>query len=266
MTHTVVSAIGIMKRTFEKLRAYEFNFFITLIGLPLIIISNIVLWEVIFAHGSVPVFTYSQMITYQIFAFILVTFIFNRKTAEGIDNDVIRGDIVTYQVRPIHYMFYRFFADFTSFLIYGVYAIFLFVISSFFIEFELTSSLLFLGLGALSCFLAFCLSFVLIYCLGSIALWWEHSKGLFLIYTTFMEFLAGAWIPLDIFPQALQTIIGYLPFKSIIYFPVRTFMGFLTLEEILKGIGMQLIWIAIFLALALFIWKRGIKQFTGYGV
>jgi len=266
MTHTVVSAVGIMIKTFEELKAYEFNFFITLIGLPLVIISNLILWNIVFAHGNVPVFTYSQIITYQIFAYILFTFIFSRKTAQAIDDDVVRGDIITYQVRPIHYMFYRFFAAFTSFLVYGAYSVVLFVISNFFIEFELTSNLFFLGLGIISSFLAFFLSFVLIYCIGSIALWWEHSKGLFLIYTTFVGFLSGSWIPLDIFPQALQTIAVYLPFKYIIYFPVKTFMGFLSLEEILVGIGIQIFWIAIFLSLALFIWKKGISQFTGYGV
>jgi ABC-2 type transport system permease protein len=66
-------------------------------------------------------------------------------------------------------------------------------------------------------------------------------------------------------PEWVQAISNWLPFKWTFQFPIEVVIGRLTTEEIWRGIGAQLIWIAITGVGYSVVWRRAIKQFTAVG-
>lgn len=67
--------------------------------------------------------------------------------------------------------------------------------------------------------------------------------GVRILATSTMEFLAGAVIPIPFFPEWLQRVLYALPFASMQNTPFLIYNGFLSGEQALGSIGLQLIWL-----------------------
>jgi ABC-2 type transport system permease protein len=71
---------------------------------------------------------------------------------------------------------------------------------------------------------AFTLDFLAMFLVGLGAFWLENTAGLMLIYSRITMILGGMLIPLDLLPEQWQTVLGILPFASIVYGPARLFV------------------------------------------
>ncbi|MBR1691662.1 MAG: ABC transporter permease [Lachnospiraceae bacterium] len=74
-------------------------------------------------------------------------------------------------------------------------------------------------------------------------------QGLRMVFTSAVEFLAGAVIPLPFFPERVQRIMELLPFASMQNVALRIYSGSMTMPQMQKAIALQTFWlIAITLA------------------
>jgi ABC-2 type transport system permease protein len=76
---------------------------------------------------------------------------------------------------------------------------------------------------------------------------------------------AGQFIPLELMPGPIRQVAQYLPFQLLKYFPIQVILGRLTTESIVRNYILGMLWFFGALALFLFIWRRGIKQFSAVG-
>lgn len=79
------------------------------------------------------------------------------------------------------------------------------------------------------------------------------------IYQKLVFILGGLFLPLDMYPQWLQDISGFLPFPYMLYGPARLFIAS-TPELFLRVAGGQLLWLAILGGLLAFFYSRGIRR------
>lgn len=99
---------------------------------------------------------------------------------------------------------------------------------------------MFLGLGVT---VAFCM-FVYILSFFTIS-----PKGLRMLFTSLVEFLAGAYIPLPFMPDAFRKILELLPFAGMFNVPLRIYSGDLAGAEMMRAIGLQCFWLlALYIA------------------
>ncbi len=82
-----------------------------------------------------------------------------------------------------------------------------------------------LAMFALVLPLAFAVDFLGFFSIGLCAFWMESTTGLMLIYARLTMLLGGMMMPLEIFPQAVQSIVRALPFASMVYGPARVFVA-----------------------------------------
>ena len=68
--------------------------------------------------------------------------------------------------------------------------------------------------------------------------------GLRILFTSVVEFLAGALIPLPFFPDGLRRVLDYLPFAAMQNVPLRIYSASLTGSEALHAAGLQVFWLA----------------------
>jgi len=71
-------------------------------------------------------------------------------------------------------------------------------------------------------------------------------------------------IPLDFYPQWLQTLAKFLPFSSAIYGPSRLFVT-PTAEFFINVMTLQLAWIFMLTFLLVVVYRRGLTQLTVNG-
>jgi ABC-2 type transport system permease protein len=79
-------------------------------------------------------------------------------------------------------------------------------------------------------------------------------------------FFGGAYIPLNFFPEILQTIIQFTPFPYFVSLPINAMMGKLSLYEMILGVIVLLLWSFIFNWLAKRLWDKGQYTYSGVGI
>lgn len=111
--------------------------------------------------------------------------------------------------------------------------------------------------------LAFILRFLIQYTFAMFAFWVERATAIEQLWYLLYLFLSGTVAPLMMFPDRLQNIIEFTPFPYLIYFPASLLVGFET--DIPRSFAVMLGWMVLFFILNRWLWKQGLKQYSGMG-
>jgi len=87
-----------------------------------------------------------------------------------------------------------------------------------------------------------------------------------IIRYSLMQILSGFLIPLDLFPKWFVTVTDYLPFKYLIYFPVKVYLGQITGPAYWYGILIMLLWIAVLGVAVKIIWPFALRKYESVGI
>ncbi len=109
------------------------------------------------------------------------------------------------------------------------------------------------------------LSFLLGYTLSLLAFWVTRVDALGLVWFGMSLFFGGRLAPLSILPMPLQWMAAVLPFKWMIWFPTATLAGWLTAQEIARGIAFQMLWLVGGIALFKVLWRSAVRQYSAVG-
>ena len=93
-----------------------------------------------------------------------------------------------------------------------------------------------------------------------ICLFTLDEKGIVNIFMIVSDILSGLVLPIPFFPNWLQNISNFLPFRYVSDFPFRLYVGNIPLSEGLIGLIIQTIWIAIIVLIGRLITKKALKK------
>lgn len=77
--------------------------------------------------------------------------------------------------------------------------------------------------------------------------------------------LSGELFPLDLFPSPIKDVFILLPFSCAAYIPVGYLSGRFEIDIMLRSLFINFIWILLFIAPSILIWKRLIRSYSGTG-
>lgn len=120
------------------------------------------------------------------------------------------------------------------------------------------------GVGAIAVMiLAFVLRFVMQYTSAMMAFWTERAAAIENMWYLPYLFLSGMIAPLDVFPPAVQSMVMWLPFPYLVYFPAGLLVG---LEvDVVRGLATMLVWLVLLWRLNRWLWHKGLRQYSGMG-
>ncbi|MEL6494003.1 MAG: ABC-2 family transporter protein [Cyanobacteria bacterium J06623_7] len=118
-----------------------------------------------------------------------------------------------------------------------------------------------LGLFAIA--LAFILRFIIQYTFAMLAFWTERASAIQQFWFLFYIFLSGTVAPLEVFPEPVRQIVEWTPFPYMMHFPAVLLMGLPV--EFGKSVVIVLGWAIAFLLLNRWLWRQGLKQYSGMG-
>ena len=111
--------------------------------------------------------------------------------------------------------------------------------------------------------MAFSLSFLIQYTFSMFAFWTERASAIQQVWFLFYIFLSGLIAPLEVFPQVIRDIIQWTPFPYLVHFPASLMIGLP--ENIFRSFGIILAWFVVVLVLNRWLWRKGLRQYSGMG-
>jgi ABC-2 type transport system permease protein len=118
---------------------------------------------------------------------------------------------------------------------------------------------------ALSVALAYLVCFYLKLCLGFVGFWTNDIIGVTTLYEVVASVLGGILIPIALLPEGLQTVARLLPIQAIYSVPLSIMLGRSEGADPWWGIALQVVWIVVLWALAMVLWRAGLRQYESVG-
>ncbi|MBI4050363.1 MAG: ABC-2 family transporter protein [Candidatus Doudnabacteria bacterium] len=225
------------------------------------------LWQAIFTgKETVGEYTFANLMTYYISVFLveMIASSYNEYNMEEIVRD---GKLNKYIIRPMSFFWYRLSSDLgwkVSKLVVTlpVFAAVLFLFRKFLIIPSFEAGARFLVVLIPAAFLYFLVSY-----LTSFAAFWmlRINAVVRIVREISLPLLAGSLIPLDLFPGFLQELTKYLPFRYLIFFPVKVLLGQVSGEEFVFGIVVTILWVGILSLAVYLLWTPALKRYESVG-
>ena len=259
--------------------AYRFNIITWAIVTVFEVACLVFLWLAVYQSSeggidaSINGFTYKEMIVYVVLTTIFGFVTFNDDTLWSINQDVRKGTIGNYLIKPISYRGKFIASNLGSFLmmslVFGVplYAAGLGTLIG--IGYLQVASIwdfiahfaLFLVASVLACLLNGAISYIFgILCFYTTAAW-----GLNALKTNIISFLSGTLLPIAFFPNVFREIVSYMPFAGMSQNPILILMMKYDYLECGKVILISLAWLILLELLGKLLFNRAIKIVTVQG-
>ncbi len=258
-----------LKGSWLTVLAYRVHIYMWMLGDVVSAVLMILLWTAIYRAqpqtGTVMIhgFTLGGMIQYVLVAKIATGMIGYTETFWNLSEDIRSGSVAMTLMKPISYRlknvsttiggFFATFAMMTLPLMAVLYAVLAYMHLplpswSAFLMFLFTS---FLGLIIMD---------TLDFLFGLSAIFTGALFGLGQIKTIVFQFLSGALIPLSFFPDWLNRVISFLPYKTTVATPISILLGQIDASGYLAVIALQVFWIVCLNAAAKLLFDRLIKH------
>jgi len=258
-------AFRIIKNLAKSRLAYKFEFFGNLIFSILWILLLVVIWQAVFLFSnleSIEGFTFHDLIFY----YIIIQLI-----RHGLDVDIsyrveqlVRyGNFVSFLLKPISFPIFCFLDDLSEKLVnifLKILPTFLVFVLIFGLPPSTLTSFLF---GIISVIFAYLLMVLIDFMLSTLIFFTKSSHGIFDVFQTGLHLIDGILFPLIFFPEKVYSILLYLPFPYLTFFPT---LVFLNKADFLNVLGFQVVWILLFFPLSFFLWHLSLKRIEGAGV
>jgi ABC-2 type transport system permease protein len=254
------SYLAILRGAVMEGMTYRIGFFFILFGNLIYLCVAYFLWHSIYENTTViHGLTFNDTFIYV--ALGGAVFVLLKTYADWqISHEIEDGTISVYLTKPIDYELYSMFVSLgsviTTLVVISIPTLFV-LIFIFKVTFVLGPGLL---LFPLSLLLAFLISFCFDYVIGLVAFYTESIWGISTTKEILISILAGALIPLQFFPDAIQKILLVLPFQAIYYTPLmmvtRPNQG---LGTLLSMLGVQVFWVVALFILTRLFYNQAIK-------
>ena len=260
----------VLRICLEERLVYRGDFALGTLMRFLPIVTQIFLWTAVFAAAGsdmIEGYTSSDVIAYYLLTMLARAFSSMPGLASGIGRQVREGEIKKFLIQPIDLVGFLLLARIAHKLVYyivaaGPFALVFYLCRDYFPGWpdgEVLAAFL------LSLVLAFVVGFFLECSMGMISFWFLEVSSLLFVYMLFTFFFSGHMFPLEILPEPWKTIVDFLPFKYLAYFPAAVFLGKVEGEALTQGLMIQATWAVFFIISCRVLMNRGFNRYSGFG-
>lgn len=252
--------LALTKGTFMSGLAYRSGFIFTILKNLAYMSIAYFLWQSIFqGRETLKGLTFNQTFLYITVARSLMVLL-KTWTDWEVSYQITEGSIIMSLVKPINYQWLMLFQS-AGFSLMNLISVtipsILFLIFVFKIPINTGLGFLFFPVALV---LSFLLNTTFDYIIGLTSFYTESIWGISSTKDIIITFLSGAIIPLQFFPETIQTILSFLPFQALYHLPLMMLiepdMG---PEVYLRMLAVQIFWVAAAFLFARFFYKRAIR-------
>ena len=259
--------------------AWRFNILVWVVVTVFEVACLIFLWLAIYSSSeggidaSINGFTYKEMISYVVLTTVFGFVTFNNDTLWFINQDIRKGTIGNYVIKPISYRGKFVASNLGAFLMMStVFGIPLYGASlgvligiGFLPIISVWDFIAHIGLFLIASVIACLLNDTIAYLFGILCFYTTSAWGLNSLKTTVISFLSGTLLPLAFFPPIFKDIVSYMPFAGMSQNPILILMMKYDYLESFKVIGIALTWLVILELFVKLLFSHAIKKVTVQG-
>jgi ABC-2 type transport system permease protein len=241
------------------------------------IITQIFLWYAVFdAIGNVEGeeaariggFGFRDMVAYYLLTMIARAFSSMPGLASGIAQQIRDGEIKRYLIQPIDLLGFLLLTRIAHKLAYyavaiAPFALVFFLCRSYFVSGWPPPHVFVAFVGSL--LMGFLIGFFFEALIGMIGFWFLEVSSLLFVFMLFSFFLSGHMFPLTLLPDGVATVVNFLPFKYLAYFPAAIFLGKIPDEHLPFELAVEAVWLVVLIVACRFAYARGVKRYSGFG-
>jgi len=257
------------RNAFSANAAYRFDSVFQGIGRLIRVVVQIAVWAALYRFtevkqlGDVAV-SLQDMIYYTIVS-ALITALADNEVIYEIDGKIKTGEIAADFIKPVSFQAYMLSTMLGKSLYSLVFrfapmALVLIPIFGLYLP-DWRTVLIFIPSLLCSVLISFLLSFIL----GLVGFWYLNIWHIERFLSDFTRLFSGSFVPLWFFPDVLNTISLFLPFRFIYFVPISIFLEKVSLSQAGLYLLEQLLWIAGLFLLSRIVWKRGIRRLVIQG-
>lgn len=258
----------VVSNSLQEYFAYRLNFILWRVRVIVSILISFFLWQTIFRSRN-QVFGYqeAQMLTYILLITFLNGIVLSTQTFR-VAEEINLGTLSNFLIRPISFIGYVLSRDISDKMINTFFSIFEIALLILLLHppIFLQTSLFWLGLFIVTCILSALLFFEIGMMLSIIGFWSRETWAPRFIFFILVTFLAGTYFPLDILPKPIYSVIQFLPFTYLIFFPLKIYLGQVDFAFLLKSFSIMICWICLLTVVLRYFWRRGLKIYTAEGI
>jgi ABC-2 type transport system permease protein len=271
----IAKYLAIFRVSLSERMTYRGDFLLATIFRFLPMITTILLWRAIYVgagrqDSDMEGFRYNDMIAYLLLTHISRMFSSMPNLAAGISREVREGTLKRYLIQPIDMIAYL--------LSYRVAHKVAYIVASF-LPYALLFGVCQFSLGifdkfpdpatlaayAVSLILAFLVGFFFEASVGMIGFWFLEVTSLLYIVMTLNFFISGQMLPLNLLPEPWFSLLKFLPFQYMAYFPAVVFLGKVKGAELWILLLGELLWAVVFMILARVLFRMGLRRYSAFG-
>lgn len=262
--------LKVLSVSFQQEFTYRLNFIMWRVRNVMQILVFYFLWNSVFQDSGVNYFGYTKekIIAYA-FLLIFVRAVILSSRSIDVSGIISSGELSNYLLKPINFFKYWMTRDLSSKLLNIIFSfieisvLFLILQPTLFIQ----SNILHIFFFVLALIIA-AVIFFSISMLTSFVPFWIPEVGWgaqFLVIIIFIEFLSGAFFPLDVFPDVVQKILKLTPFPYLVFVPIKTYLGIEDVKTIIVNLTIGSIWAMSLMFLVKKVWQKGLKEYEAVG-
>lgn len=262
----------LMKKLLTITRAYALDaltyrgdiFIYTVVGIvhPVILL---IIWLAVIASGGNPPMNRQEFMLYY-FTVMIIKLWSSAWHARHWSEKIRLGELSPYLLKPASFQLFLLGNNIGEKLLKSVYLLpLIFLVGS-----SLNVSLPQLSIGTIVLIiitwtLAAVLTFVMELSVLLATFWLDDIESLYSFVVFFLYAFSGQFIPLAAFPQAIQSISLFLPFRYILSFPVEIVTNRVIGLNIYIGLAIQVFWCIVMISTCHALWKNGLKRYGAAG-
>ncbi len=257
----------VIKNSWSEILTYRVSFFLWRMRTVLQFLTVYFLWTSLIPAGQI-LFGYSNshILTYVVGTSFISAIVFSTRTQE-IGENINSGNLSSMLLRPMSYFGYWFSRDIGDKLmniscsVMELLILYVLLRPPLFLQ----DNLLLLFYTVLSILLAIVLYFLIGSLLGMIGFWSPEVWAPRFIFFILVQFFSGSLFPLDVLPKPLFNFFELSPFPYLLFFPLKIYLGQVSIPEIAHAATIEMVWVGILWYLCFLVWEKGLRVYTAYG-
>lgn len=262
--------IAIFRLSLQQEFAYKLNFVMWRVRNITQILVFFFLWDAALSGAKTEVLGYTKEKIFA-YAFLLIVVRALVLSSRSVDaaGQISNGDITNLLLRPINYFKFWLTRDISSkvlnllFAAAEIFLLFMILKPEIFMQTDVVYWLL----SLLSLIFAGFLFFNILMITNSVPFWAPETAwgAQFLVIVVIVEFLSGAFFPIDIFPKAVYEFLSLTPFPYLVFFPISIFLGNLNYLQSMQSLLISGLWCFVLWKLSNYVFKRGLMVYDPSG-
>jgi ABC-2 type transport system permease protein len=263
--------VNIFRVSLIERMAYRGDFLLGTILRFFPVITTILLWQAVFkgtAQHRIAGYSEQRMIAYLLLIHISRMFSSMPGLSGSIARDIREGTLKKYLLQPLDMIGYLLSYRAAHKVAYittsaGPYAGLFLLCSGYFVG--LWPDALTLLAYAVSLVLAFLIGFFMEASMGMSGFWFLEVTSLLWVVNTVNYFVSGQMFPLDLLGPPWDTLLKWLPFQYLAYFPAVVFLREVQGHALVEGLLLELAWAVLLIVLSRWLFARGLRRYSAYG-